>query len=287
MANRRDRMSAELQFEPKIIGFVCNWCSYAGADLCGVSRYQYPPYIRLIRVMCSGRVDMAFVLQAFSRGIDGVFIGGCWLGDCHYITEGNYDALTMMHLCRRLLEHVGLNPERLRIEWISASEGIRFAEIMKDMAATVTELGPLGEGEGVDKDELRSGLDRIIRLTPYIKLVKKDKLSIRLANMDEYKNLFTKEEIDQLLREVPSYYVDPDKCQACMICLRRCPAEAITGGKNQIHVIDQEKCIKCGICLEVCPPRFCAVRKIFGEPVPAPIPEKERSIARKGGLELL
>jgi len=274
-------MNPGLKFEPKIVGFVCNWCAYAGADLCGVSRYQYPPYIRLIRVMCSGRVDMAFVLQAFSKGIDGVFIGGCWPGDCHYITEGNYDALKMTHLCRRLLEHIGVNPERLRLEWVSASEGIRFAEVMKDFAATVKELGPLGEGEGLEENELKSRLNQVLRLVPYIKIAKKDKLSIRFANIDEYKNLFTKEEIAQLFRELPSYYIDPDKCQACMICFRRCPEEAIIGGKNLIHVVDQDKCIKCGTCLEVCPPRFAAVRKIVGEPVPPPLPEEKRIIVRE------
>lgn len=274
-------MSTGLKFKPKIIGFVCNWCCYAGADLCGVSRYQYPPHIRLIRVMCSGRVDPAFVLRAFAKGIDGVFIGGCWPGECHYITEGNYDALSMMHLCRKLLAHVGVNPERLRLEWVSASEGIRFAEIMNDFATKVKKLGPLGRGEGRDENELKSKLEELTKLVPYIKLVKKEKLASRLTNLEEYEKLFTSEEVDSLLSQVPSYYIDPDKCQACMTCLRRCPEEAIIGGKNQIHIIDQEKCIKCGTCFEVCPPRFGAVRKIVGEPVPPPIPEEERTIVRR------
>jgi len=111
--------------------------------------------------------------------------------------------------------------------------------------------------------------------------VKREKLEARLDNEEEYDGFFTSDEIEKLFSEVVSYHIDPDKCQACMICLRRCPVEAIVGGKNQIHVIDQEKCIKCGTCFEACPPRFGAVQKISGKPVPPPIPEEERTIVRK------
>lgn len=278
------RMGTGVKFEPKITGFLCNWCCYAGADLCGVSRYQYPPYIRVIRLMCSGRVDLAFIFRAFLNGADGVFIGGCWPGECHYITEGNYDALSMIHLCRKLLEYIGVSPERLRLEWVSASEGIRFAEVMNDFATKVKELGPLGTSEEIDENELKSKIQKVTKLIPYIKLVKREKLASHLRNEEEYNELFTSDEIDSLLREAPSYYIDPDKCQACMICQRKCPAEAISGGKNRIHVIDQDKCIKCGTCFEACPPRFAAVNKISGEPVPPPIPEEKRIILRKKGL---
>ena len=113
-------------------------------------------------------------------------------------------------------------------------------------------------------------------------MVKNGKLGSRLQNKEEYDKLFTSDEIDRLFSEAPSYYIDPGKCQACMICSKRCPVEAISGGKNRIHVIDQEKCIKCGTCLEVCPPKFGAVMKISGEPVPPPISEEERTIVRKG-----
>ena len=119
------------------------------------------------------------------------------------------------------------------------------------------------------------------KLVPYIKIVEREKLASRLENEEEYDGLFTSEEVDKLFTEVVSYHIDPDKCQACMICFRKCPAEAIIGGKNKIHVIDQEKCIKCGTCLEACPPRFGAVKEISGEPVPPPIPEEERTIVRK------
>jgi len=231
--------------------------------------------------MCTGRVDLAFILRAFSNGSDGVFIGGCHLGECNYVTAGNYDALSMMHLCRKLLEHIGVNPERLRLEWCSSGEGIRFAEVMNDFGKKLKELGPLGKGEGIDENELKSKLEAVTKLIPYIKIVKREKLALHLDNVEEYNELYTTDEIEKLFSEVISYYINPDKCQACMICLKKCPVEAIVGGKNQIHVIDQEKCIKCGTCFESCPPRFGAVKKISGEPVPPPIPEEERTIVRK------
>jgi len=274
-------MSAELKFKPKMIGIICNWCCYGGADLCGVSRFQYPPYIRLVRVMCSGRVDLKHILLAFSTGQDAVFVGGCHINDCHYNPEGNYDALSMVNLCKKLIEHIGLNPDRLRLEWVSAGEGIRFANIMNEFGSEVENLGPLGKSEGINEIELKSRLETITRLIPYIKLVKKEKLALHNPNQEEYAGLYSSDEIDTLIREAPSYYIDPDKCQACMICSKRCPVEAIAGGKNLIHVIDQEKCIKCGTCLEACPPRFGSVKRLIKEPVPPPLPEKARAIVRK------
>jgi coenzyme F420-reducing hydrogenase delta subunit/NAD-dependent dihydropyrimidine dehydrogenase PreA subunit len=232
--------------------------------------------------MCTGRVDLAFVLRAFRKGADGVIIGGCWLGECHYITEGNYYALNMMHLGKKLLEYAGVNPDRLRIEWISASEGTRFAEVMNDFTENLRKLGPLGEGEGVDVGQIQSELDSITKLIPYIKLMKAEKLARRLDNEEDYDTLYTSEEIDTLFREVVSYHIDPEKCQACMICGRHCPVDGIVGGKNQIHVIDQDSCIRCGSCFEACPTRFDAVQKIVGAPAPPPIPEDQRTIVRKG-----
>lgn len=275
-------MSAGVDFKPNIIGFLCNWCCYGGADLAGVSRYQFPPYIRVIRVMCSGRVDMSFVMRAFSNGTDGVFIGGCHLNDCHYNTQGNFDALSMTKLSKKLLEHAGINPDRLRIEWVSAGEGIRYADIMTDFAKQIEKLGPLGSSEGKERGELKAKIKEIDRLVPYIKLEKKEKLASRLPTEAEYDKLFTTEEVETLLSQAPSYYIDPKKCQACMICARQCPVEAIDGGKGLIHIIDQEKCIKCGTCIEVCPPRFGAVTRLVAEPVPPPVPEEARAIARKG-----
>ena len=231
--------------------------------------------------MCTGRVDLELVLQAFANGADGVFIGGCRLNECNYTTQGNYDALNMVLLCRRIMEHVGLNPERLRIEFMSSGEGNRFAEIMNDFGQKIRELGPLGRSEGIEA-EVKTRLAEVIKLVPYIKRVKNEKLATRLYNPAEYDQFFTRDEIEQLVSEVVSYYIDPEKCQACMICARRCPKEAIAGGRNLIHVIDQDKCIKCGTCIEVCPARFTAVRQILGQSVPAPIPEEARSLVREG-----
>jgi len=231
--------------------------------------------------MCSGRVDLAFVLRAFCNGTDGVFVGGCRLNECNYTTHGNYHALNMVLLCKKIMEHIGLNPERLRVEFMSAGEGILFAEVMNDFGKKLKELGPLGQGEGIDRKELTSKLETVAKLVPYIKLVKGAKLALHLVKEEEYSGLFTRDEVDQLFREVVSYHIDPDQCQACMICLKKCPVEAIVGGKNRIHVIDQEKCIKCGTCFDACPPRFGAVQAISGKLVPPPIPEEERTIVRK------
>jgi len=129
-------------FEPKIIGFLCNWCSYAGADLAGVSRIQYPPNIRIIRVMCSGRIDPSFILEAFKDGADGVLVAGCHLpSDCHYIS-GNFKALRRITLMKNVLKDFGIEPERLRLEWVSASEGDKFATIVRDMVEEIKKLGP-------------------------------------------------------------------------------------------------------------------------------------------------
>ena len=203
------------------------------------------------------------------------------MNECNYVTHGNYHTLNMVLLFRRIMEHIGLNPERLKIEFMSGAEANLFVEAVNGFVKKVKQLGPLGEGEGIDKNELKSKLAEITKLVPYIKVVNQEKLASRLDNPDDYAGLFTKEEIDKLFNEVISYYIDPEKCQACMTCARRCPAEAIISVKNQVHIVDQEKCIKCGTCFEACPPRFGAVTKIVGEPVPPPLPEEKRTIVRK------
>ena len=195
-------MAAVHEFKPKILGFLCNWCSYAGADLCGVSRYQFPASIRVIRLMCSGKVDLEFVLRAFANGIDGVFVGGCWLGECHYVTEGNYDAVSMMHLGKKLLEYAGLNPERLRLEGISASQGLRYAEVVTDFTAKLKELGPLGAGEGLDQNALKLKLEAIGKLLPYIKLVEREKIRVRFETRAEYEKFFASDELNSLFNEL-------------------------------------------------------------------------------------
>lgn len=127
---------------PRIVAFLCNWCSYAGADTCGVSRFQYPTNIRPIRVMCTGRIPKSFILQAFLEGADGVLIGGCHIGDCHYL-EGNYDMLRRYNEVHELLAKVGINPDRFRLEWVSASEGKRFSQVVTEFVETVKKLGPM------------------------------------------------------------------------------------------------------------------------------------------------
>lgn len=130
------------QFEPKIIGFTCNWCSYRAADLAGISRIKYPPNVRLIRLMCSGRMDPTFVLKAFAGGADGVLISGCHPGDCHYVDQ-NYKAQRRYLLMRRMLIQMGIEPDRVNLIWASAGEGLQFAEEVTKMVEKVRELGPL------------------------------------------------------------------------------------------------------------------------------------------------
>lgn len=129
------------EFEPKILGFLCNWCSYAGADLAGVSRFQYPANMRAIRVMCTARLNPSFPLKALLSGIDGVLIGGCHPGDCHYM-KGNYYARRRVVALKRLLKIVGIEPERIRLEWVSASEGARFAQVVTEFTETIKTVGP-------------------------------------------------------------------------------------------------------------------------------------------------
>ena len=195
-------MAAGHTFEPRVLGFLCNWCCYAGADLAGVSRFQYPPHIRVIRVMCSGRVDPAHIFRAFSIGEDAVFIGGCHLNDCHYVTHGNYDALSMVYICKKLLEHIGLNPDRLSLKWVSAGEGIRFANIMNEFVPRIEKLGPLGKGEGIDEHELTFKLESISKLIPYIKLVQSERLRVPVRKEEAYTEFFTSEEFNRLFKEL-------------------------------------------------------------------------------------
>jgi len=131
-----------MSFEPKLVGFLCNWCSYTGADLAGTARMKYPPNLRVIRVMCSGRVDPNFILEALARGADGVLVLGCHPGDCHY-TEGNYKCQRRLPLTRKLAEQMGVDPRRIRLEWVSASEGARFTQVVTDFTEQVRALGPL------------------------------------------------------------------------------------------------------------------------------------------------
>jgi F420-non-reducing hydrogenase iron-sulfur subunit len=201
--------------------------------LAGVSRLQYTPNIKIVRVMCTGRVDLAFILRAFSNGADGVFIGGCWPGECHYITEGNYLALSMMHLCRKLLERIGVNPERLKLEWISAAEGVRFAEVINDFSKKLKELGPLGNGEGIEGNGLKFKLDAVKNLVPYIKLVERERLRVPVKSEEEYNKFFTSDEVDRLFKEL---ILDKLELSQIMTLLRERPLS--TGEISEILGVD-------------------------------------------------
>ncbi|WP_298509722.1 hydrogenase iron-sulfur subunit [uncultured Nocardioides sp.] len=151
------------EFEPRILAFFCNWCTYTAADLAGVSRMKYAPTTRVVRVMCSGRIDPQFVLQAFAKGADGVLIGGCHPGDCHYV-EGNYKMLRRFPLLQRMLADMGIEPERIRLEWISASEGDRVRKVVNEMTEQIKALGPLqlptkmeGWDEEIEEEPLEAG----------------------------------------------------------------------------------------------------------------------------------
>ncbi|MGB5934047.1 MAG: hydrogenase iron-sulfur subunit [Anaerolineae bacterium] len=131
-------------YEPKIISYLCTYCSYPGADLAGISRIKYPPHINIIRVLCSGRVSPELILRTFREGADGVLVAGCHFGDCHFI-NGNHRTAKRIPILRKILEYAGIEPQRLQLEWISASEGERFAEVVREFTETIRGLPPIRE----------------------------------------------------------------------------------------------------------------------------------------------
>ncbi|MBU4178129.1 MAG: hydrogenase iron-sulfur subunit [Desulfurivibrionaceae bacterium] len=144
-------------YQPKILGFLCNWCCYTAADSAGVGRYQYPPNLRVIRMMCTGRLDPSFPLEGLATGADAIFVGGCHPGECHYI-DGNYHALVSASLVHEALDRLGVNRERFLIDWASAAEGPNFVKIITAFTKRVAALGPLGSSEGLDQAALRTRL---------------------------------------------------------------------------------------------------------------------------------
>lgn len=149
--------------------------------------------------MCTGRIDLSFILKAFSKGMDGVFIGGCWPGECHYLTEGNYLALSTVNLFKKLMKFIGINPDRLRLEWISAAEGNRFAELMNDFSSSLKETGPLNNDKSND---FSSRLGAVNNLIPYIKLVERERLRVPLKTVEEYKSFFESDDFNRLFQEL-------------------------------------------------------------------------------------
>jgi coenzyme F420-reducing hydrogenase delta subunit len=152
--------------------------------------------------MCTGRVDLAHVLRAFSKGSDGVFIGGCRLNECNYITHGNYHALNKVLLFKKIMAHLGLNPERLKIEFMSSGEGNLFAEVVDHFIKQVKELGPLGQGEGIDENGLKLKLKAFTKLIPYIRLVESERLRVHFTTIEEYQAFYSSEELERLFREL-------------------------------------------------------------------------------------
>ena len=148
--------------------------------------------------MCSGRVDLDFILRAFSKGQDGVFIGGCKLDECNYVTHGNYDALAITHVCKKLLEHIGLNPKRLRTEFMSGADGNLLAEYSDDFSRQIKELGPLGKSEGLDASLVKVKLEAARKLVPYIRLVEREKLRVPVKSKQAYAEFFENDEINEL-----------------------------------------------------------------------------------------
>ena len=192
-------MTFQENFEPDILGFLCNWCSYASADLAGLSRMQYPPNVRIIRVMCSARVDPTIVLEAFVQGLDGVMVLGCHLGTCHYMT-GNYYTERRMKTTKKILKNVGLSPERLLVDWVSAAEGDRFATLVREFTEIVKKLGPLGNETGLEPQQLRT---RLVAAKEALAHQRMRWLVGRERELVDDKNVFgekvTQEEFDQLM----------------------------------------------------------------------------------------
>jgi coenzyme F420-reducing hydrogenase delta subunit len=189
-------------FEPRIVAFLCNWCAYAGADLAGVSRLQYPANIRIVRVMCTGRIDPVILLEMLANGADGVLILGCHPGDCHYL-EGNYQAEIKIGMLKKLMRKTGLEVERLHLEWVSASEGLLFSEIVKEFTEQVKNLGPSPlSGEKPDSDLLAKILAAKISAEDFRlrAMVGREKKLIEEGNV--YGEKMTKEEFDQIIEDV-------------------------------------------------------------------------------------
>ena len=188
--------------------------------MAGVSRLQYSTEIRLIRVMCSGRVDLEHILRAFSNGTDGVIIGGCRLNECNYITHGNYDALSNVLLFKKIMEHMGLNPERLNIEFMSSGDGILLTEIINNYCKKVRGIGPLGQSEGIDGIGLAFKLEAVKKLIPYIKLVEREKLRVPARSEDAYYKFFSSAEVNRLFDEL---IIDKLAVSQIMLLLRKKP----------------------------------------------------------------
>jgi iron-only hydrogenase group A len=243
----------------KLVGFLCNWCSYAGSDLAGTARLHYDISLRAIRVMCSGRVEPAFVLKAFQEGADGVIIAGCQLpADCHY-TSGNFKALSRYETFLPLLDAMGIERERLQLHWISASEGEKFAQVMNDFSATINRLGPLDLERVRSHCPLRSS-DHLVEpdyVCPIMRAAQEfaacEAASSGLLDLDE-----RRQQHEPIQRMAPSIRYQPDLCIRCGSCVEACAlqgVEALRLGEQGI-IVDEQRCLRCGQCILSCPLSF-------------------------------
>jgi F420-non-reducing hydrogenase iron-sulfur subunit len=213
-----------VKFEPKLLGFLCNWCAYAGADLAGVSRFQYPSNIRVIRVMCSGRVDPIHVIDALKTGIDGVAVLGCHHGDCHYQT-GNYEAENKMKMTEKVLELVGINKKRLYLDWVSAAEGKRFSEVISEFTEDVRKIGPIKKDNNF-QNKLILG-QKIVESVRLRWLVGKQRELIEKGNV--YNEKIPAEKIEDIL--IKNIYKEFDK-QRILSKLNNKPSTVISLAKD-------------------------------------------------------
>lgn len=183
--------------EPKILGFLCNWCCYTAADSAGVGRYQYPPDLRVIRIMCTGRLDPSFPLEALATGADGVFVGGCHPGECHY-QDGNYHALASAAFVHEALHEIGVRKERFLIDWASAAEGPHFVDIITGFTKKIRELGPIGHAENCEAPEMREKISQAAQVAREKKL----RMGLIAASREMMKGMdFSREIISRLVHE--------------------------------------------------------------------------------------
>ncbi len=186
-------------FQPRIIGFLCNWCSYAGADLAGVSRFSYPPNVRIIRVMCSGRIDPVFIFTALEGGLDGVLVAGCHPGDCHYIS-GNYHAKYKILIVKKILDKIGLESKRVRLEWISATEGRKFADLITEFTEELSNLGPSPVRSDSNLKNLLNIVKEIVSDFKLRWLISRARNLIEIENA--YREKFHEDQFEKLLEDI-------------------------------------------------------------------------------------